>query len=65
MQKTRFVWTLVSFVLVSLTGLVAGCSGGSDPGNKPPDAAKIAENKRIAEETREVMKAEPLSGKTR
>jgi len=53
MQKTRFVWTLVSFVLVSLTGLVAGCSGGSDPGNQPPDAAKIAENKRIAEETRQ------------
>jgi hypothetical protein len=63
MLKTRFVWTLVSFVLLSLTGLVAGCSGSSEPGNQPPDAAKIAENKRIAEETRAVMKAEAAERK--
>jgi len=64
MQKTRCVWTLVSFVLLILTGFVAGCSGGgSGSGDQPPDAAKIAENKKIAEDTRAIMKAEAAERK--
>jgi hypothetical protein len=49
MQMTRFVRTLVPFVMLGLGGSLLGCSGESVPSTTPPDAET---SKKIADEMR-------------
>jgi len=62
MFTTRFMRSLVFFVVLGLAGLVLGCSG-SDNATGKPDADQQAENKRIAEQRRAEMKAEAAERK--